>query len=264
MSLSIELYGFSKPTKGPSPSGYCQKLEAFFRAQPSLSNVYIHVPLDQPSKAPKGKLPYIVLINGTGTPLTLPDSQFIINHFISTGLTPSLDASLTPSQRAESKAFQVWTDDLAYPAVAFTRFGDTYPANYDKIYNSIALPSVLNYAPFKPMIMWNMRRHLQGWLWAQGVGRHTKEEVESIILEWVQAIQAKVGEHGEWFHRTKQPTQVDVVLTSFLMHYVGMVYNPETVGMIREEKGVVRYTIRAVELWFPEYEKLLEMLRSWL
>lgn len=209
-------------------------------------------------------MPYITLTNGSEGPITLADSQFIIDHLISFGHAQDLDAELSPAQRVESRAFQVWTDELMYIAVVTTRFGDAWPANYAKLYESLDLPSILNYAPFKPVIMWNLRRSIMGSMRGHGVGRHSKEEVETKIREWVDGVAVKVGDNWEWFHRTAAPTQVDVVLSGFLMHFMSLDYNAEIVQMIAGKKSLVRYTLRAVELWYPEYESLLKLLRSYL
>jgi hypothetical protein len=57
---SIKLYAFSRPnTNEPWMSGFCQKLETFFRASPTLAHSYTLVDTT-PSSAPKEKLSYLV------------------------------------------------------------------------------------------------------------------------------------------------------------------------------------------------------------
>jgi glutathione S-transferase len=268
-NTSIELYAFTKPENAPSPSGYCQKLETFLRASPTLSGSYTEVQLDAPTKAPKGKLPYVVIRssdNSDSGATTLADSHIIIQHLIQNGLTPSLDTALTPSQRAESQAFQIWTDELLYPAVVTTRFGYDWPHNYDAFWTEFMNNTSLGVPRFlRPLILWQLRRGIMNSMHGHGVGRHSKAEVENRIQEWVDAVAVKLGEDGDkWFHGTEEPTLVDVVLSGFLMNSLSLDYNKEFVDMVKEKKGVVKYTVKVVKRWFPEYATFLERLESWL
>jgi hypothetical protein len=264
-STSIDLYAFTKPENAPSPSGYCQKLETFLRAS-ALSGSYNQIYLDMPSKAPKGKLPYVVIHTSDTHAMTLADSHFIIQHLTQTGLAPSLDTPLTLSQKAESQAFQVWTEELLYPAVCTTRFLYDWPDNYDAFYPEFMNNPNLGVPRFlRPLILWQWRRAIASAMNGHGVGRHSKVEVESRIQEWVDAVAVKLGEEGDkWFHETEEPTLVDVVLSGFLMNSLSLDYNKEFVDMVKQKKGVVKYTVKVVKRWFPEYVRLLERLESWL
>ena len=111
--MTLQFYAFQKPYDQPSASGYCQKLETFFRAT-DFRDYEPHFTL--PFRAPKGKLPYVVFEGQT-----IPDSHFIVQHLVKTKKVPDLDASLTPSQRAETRAWQAYVEELIYPAAVFSR-----------------------------------------------------------------------------------------------------------------------------------------------
>jgi hypothetical protein len=70
-------------------------------------------------KAPKAKLPYIVDDDGT----VVADTTFIIEHLQRRrGIT--LDAALTPAERAVATAFQRLSEENLYWAVVHTRWID--------------------------------------------------------------------------------------------------------------------------------------------
>jgi len=125
MPAEIQFYAFEKKVEEPSGSGYCQKLETFLRASGYTS---YEVKFTSPFKAPKGKLPYITLDSGSSKQ-TIADSHFIIRHLIKEGRVKDLDAELTPVQKAESRAWQAYIDELVYPAAVWTRFA--YPENLE-------------------------------------------------------------------------------------------------------------------------------------
>lgn len=100
----IVLYGFPKPPAVPSGSGFCQKLEAYFR--------FAGIPYEDegttPNTAPKGKLPCVKLPDGS----ILADSHFIIRHCIKEGLG-DLDtkAGLTELEKADSIVWRGYWED---------------------------------------------------------------------------------------------------------------------------------------------------------
>lgn len=107
-TLSVLIWGPPKPSDGPSPSGFCQKLEAFLRYS-SVS--YEHQAILNPGKAPKGKVPFADVTIGDKQE-RVSDSTFIIRHLINKDGIANPDAHLTPARRGDSRAWQAWLEEL--------------------------------------------------------------------------------------------------------------------------------------------------------
>ena len=246
-SLSIDFFQFAKPPNGPSPSGYCQKLETFFRAV-NFKDYTLKDAL--PFTAPKGKLPY-VQIHRDGKTDTIADSHFIIKHLITSKLLPDPDGGLSPEQQADSRAWQSWTEDLTYPAIVVTRW--MRPANYAVMKNSMPVPWVL-----KSVLGAYFYRVIKDAMWKHGVGRHSDDEVDELLKEYVDALEARLG-NGGFFHG-EEPTMADIIVYGFLANALGEAANPEYTKMLLASTRIRKYTAELTRRWFPEYETILQMV----
>lgn len=254
MTSKIQFCVFEKKHDEPSGSGYCQKLETFFRA--SDFRAY-EVKFVIPFSAPKGKLPYIILEDGK----TVADSHFIIRHLIREGKIRDLDAELTPVQKAESRAWQAWIEELVYPATVWTRVG--YPENL-----AVLKKEAFQNVPFgiRHFLHFYMPRRIQNALIGHGVGRHSREEVDSIIEEFVKSLVIRLQEStaqgkGSFFHGTS-PTIIDCVVYGFLANALQLKSNPTYTALILEREVLREYVARGTRLWFPEYTGILEMVST--
>lgn len=245
---TITLYGFEHKLSEPSVSGFCQKLETFFRA----AGVAYKFEKAVPFSAPKGKLPYIALEVPGRPKETIPDSHFIIRRLVSSGIAKDLDASLTPSQKAESRAFQAWTEDSAYPAIVLTRW--TRPANYRIIKADLPVSE-----PIKTLLCWYLSRRICSALDGHGVARHSNAEVDLLIEEWVEGVDTRL-ETGKYFHDGNEPTLVDVMLYGFLVNTLSQRSNPEVNLMLLKKPKIKEYVVRLTRMWFPEYEDYLKVV----
>lgn len=254
---TITFYGFAKPTANvPSASGYCQKLETHLRA----AGFTAYTPVTTlPFRAPKGKLPYIELhqpdASSSSATETIADSHFILQRLVATGVLPDPDAALTPAQRADSRAWAAWTEDHVYPALVLTRW--QRPANY--AVSATMLRQAVPWPPLALPLAWYMRRRVLAAMDGHGVGRHSDAEVDTLLREYVEALDARLGEK-DWMHEVG-PTGVDSTLGGFLLNAVGeRGTNPEYFNMLLKSERIVRYLERITRRWFPEYEDVLEVL----
>jgi len=254
---TINLYCFQKLSNVPHPSGFCQKLETFLRATNFTSYTETYT---LPHRAPKGKLPYIILStpssSSSSTPKieTIADTGFIIRHLVKNGIVEDLDKALTPRQKAESKAFITWTEELYYPALVQTQWAR------DKNYAATAADVTKTLPPvIGGLICWYLRRNIINMLWMHGVGRHSNSEIDTMLQEYADALSARLEENGggEFFHG-QTPTLVDVVLYGFMANALNEPGNPEYRGMVLKGERLKRYVAVCTKLWFPEYEGLLE------
>lgn len=262
-SESIILYGFYKPENKPSASGFCQKLETYFRAVGYTS--YTHT-ATWPNNAPKGKLPYISITPSSSSPddkdlsksiTILPDSTFIIKHLIESGITPDPDAILTPLQKADSRAYQAQLEEFTYHALVCSRW--RRPSNYTNIVRDLPIPW-----PFNLFIPGYIRRGILASIVAQGVGRHSDEEQDGIMKELIDALELKYSTAASllppgftepvWFHATDKPTLIDITIAGFFMNALGYDTNPEFASMILASPRLREFAKVTTKMWFPEYE----------
>jgi glutathione S-transferase len=246
----IQLCVFEKKDDESSGSGYCQELETFFRASAFTS---YEVKFTTQFSAPKGKLPYII---EQPSGKAIGDSHFIIRHLIKEGIVRDLDAELTPAQKAESRAWQAWIEELIYPAVGWTRVG--YPENL-----TVLKEEAFQKLPFgiRHLVSWLVPRRIQSALIAHGVGRHTREEVDNIIEEFVKSLTVRLGEsEGVYFHGGANPTIIDCIVYGFLVNGLRMKSNPGYTKLILVSEMLRQYIAHGTRLWFPEYSGILQMV----
>lgn len=270
-TYKIDVHCVPKEPDQPSPSGFCQKLETVFRASGFTD---YQLKFSYPHQGPKGKVPWIVLHTSSITlsdgsqskagSETIADSHFITQHLVKQGIIPDLDAGLTASQKADSRAWQAYTEELNYTAIVWTRW--FIPSNFQimrRVFSSVPIP-------IRWILEWFIYGRVKAATYAAGVGRHSKEEIISIMERWVGDLRDHfVEKDTPWFHGDK-PTYIDCVLYGMLANVLGQECNPEITAMILSGNGVGKdkggevlrdYVKRGTKLWFPEYEQILRVVQ---
>jgi glutathione S-transferase len=247
--MSVQFYNYDKPTNHPSPSGYCQKLETYLRA--ASFKDYTLVP-SLPFTAPKGKLPYIILTHG-GSTTSIADSHFILKHLIQTEVVKDLDAELNESEKADSRAWQAWTEELVYPALCHTRW--LRPENFATMSENLPAPWLL-----KPIVARYFRYRIGSALYGHGVGRHSDEEVDILLKEYVDALEKRMDGRA-WFHENNM-SSIDIVIYAFLVNAVGEKGNPDYTKLILGRPRIKELIRQGTRSWFPEYEAVLEEVEN--
>ncbi len=165
--MPIRLHKFGDAWGLPDGSPFCLKLEGFLR---EAAVPYEVVPFDFSRsfrKAPKGKLPFIEDEDGT----VVGDSSLIIAR-LSRRHGIDLDGGLDPRQRANSHAFRRMLDEHLYWVAVFSRWmEDVGWKTVQKTFFS-AMPALL-----RPVATTLARRQVAAALQAQGLGRHSREEI---------------------------------------------------------------------------------------
>jgi glutathione S-transferase len=248
----IQLYIFRSKDGAPNGSPFCQKMETFLRA----AKVQYEVEYTLNSSAPKRKLPYITIDNDAAN--ALPDTHFIIKHLVESRIAPDLDAPLSAVERADTRAWQAWTEELIANTAAYTKWivDENYRTSRDETLAALAWP-------IRYLLGAYVRWKISGALWGQGVGRHSEKEVRSLMQEWVDGVNAKLEDGREWFFGLEQPTTIDVILYAFLANGVGGTKaDPLFTHSICEKTRLRAYIRRCTEAWFPEYQKLLDTVKE--
>lgn len=160
-----------------------------------------------------------------------------------------LDAGLSDSEKADSRAWQAWTEELVYPALCHTRW--LRPENFAIMSENISVPWLL-----KPILARYFRYRIGSALYGHGVGRHSDEEIDILLKEYVDALENRL-EGREWLHGSKV-SSIDIVVYAFLVNAVGEKGNPGYTKLILGRLRIKELIRRGTKLWFPEYEGVLE------
>lgn len=243
--MSLKLYCMTKDPSAPSLSSYCEKVEALLRATGFTDYT---LQFTTSSSAPKGKLPYVEYKHDESKTDTIADSHLIVRYLIDNEIVQDPDSKLTAAQRADSRAWQAWTEELVYGIVVFERWNR--PENF------AATKAVLPISPWiRPFLAWYMRRSILSAFWSTGIARHSDEDRSRLAREYFEGLEARL-EGKEYFHGN-EPTVIDTVLYAFLANTVSMPGNPETTAYVLGSERLRKYTARLSRMWFPEYEALI-------
>ncbi|KAJ8589034.1 hypothetical protein M405DRAFT_229072 [Rhizopogon salebrosus TDB-379] len=252
-SPHVKLWGVAKAPNAPSSSGFCQKLESFLR----FSGISYEVAETIPMKAPKGKVPFADITHD-GKTVTVADSHFIIRYLVENDLIkdPDTVAGLTPVQKAESRAWQTYVEDLLYSAIVRDRWyiDENYAVTAQEIFGEMSWP-------LRPLISWFFRRSVTKAIWNAGVGRHSQEEAQSLQKEAFEALEARMSGHL-YFHGGERPTRIDLTIYGFLANTLATEGNPYWVDMVLSSTTLLEFTKRMTTSLFPEYERLLHRIEE--
>lgn len=194
--ITLHQFGPAFTLRTASPFGL--KLEAYMR----LAGIPYRVEhfAGNPSKAPKGKIPYITDDDGR----TMGDSALIIEHLVAKH-GDKLDAHLTPAERAAGHALRRMTEEGLYFAILYSRWIDDAgfavlaPVFFDTI------P-----APLRSVVGLLVRRNTRNALQAQGTGRHTREQIYAMGRADLQALSDALGDKP--FFLGDEPTSYDAAI----------------------------------------------------
>lgn len=225
MTETLKLYQFPR-IWGRNVSPFTLKLETWLR----LAGLpFESIEVQNPGKGPKGKLPAIE----DGGRL-IGDSSLIIAHLVRTRGV-DLDRDLDARARALSSAFQRLFEDHLYWAIVYSRWLD--PAGFAAIRTGFfaAMPPVVrNVLPLvvRAKIRWDLR--------AQGLGRHTREEVYALASVDLQAVAALLGDRP-WL-LADRPTTLDAIAYGHLANIAMVPVDTELkVTMLRDFPSLVAF-----------------------
>ena len=198
----------------PSPPGwervgnmspYCLKLEAWLR----LAKIPYQVKAPNFSKAPKGKIPYIY---DDARNLTMGDSGLIIEDLKKT-YNVTIDQKLTPEQAAISVAVQRMLEEHLYFGGVRTRWGDEESFSYVKGFFMKVLPPVIG-----GLILSQIRKGVLKATYSQGMGRHSREDLEALCRADIDALSALLGDKP--FLLGAEPTTIDATIYGFMANFL--------------------------------------------
>ncbi len=200
----ITLYQF-RDSWGLQPSPFCLKMATWLRMADVPYRPKATVAL---SKAPTGKLPYIVTEDGH----TIGDSGLIIDHLtrsagvdINEGLSEEAQAVATALSRLlEDHLYFIgvyfrWVDDAGWAVTGSAFFG--------------RMPQ-----PLRLVVPALLRRRARKMLWAQGLGRHSRDQLTEMGAADLRAIATILGDKP--FLLDDRPRGIDAAAYGLLANLV--------------------------------------------
>lgn len=203
----IKLYIFPPCWGMPSPSPFCIKVEAYLKLA-GLPYEAVHI--TDPREAPKGKLPYV---EAEGK--SLGDSHLII-EYLESKLESPLDSHLTQQQKAVALATKRMLDEHLVWATVYSRW--VPEKNFKIIKNTFFSESS---GPMKAIIIKKVRKYMLKSLQAQGMGRHSEEEVYQLGREDLAALSAQLGDAPYFFGN--KPSTLDATAYA---HIASIIHAP--------------------------------------
>lgn len=235
----IKLHVFPTGPEIPNYSPACMKLETWLQ----LAKLpYETIRLANPSKAPKGKLPYIV--DGADT---VADSEAVI-AYLSKKYEVDLDEHLSAEEKAVARAFERMLNEHAYFGLLFARWIE--PAGWAQVKAAYFsdIPPVIKQL-VTGMLQRSVRRDLKG----QGIGRHTPQEVYARIAQDLQAVSDYLGDQP--FMMGREPTTIDATVYAFVGNALMANLKTPITALAQQHPNLLAYCERMTARCFPQLKK---------
>ena len=236
----IELFQYAPAFNLPSPSPFCVKLELLLKmASIPYANRYDA----DVRKAPKAKLPYII-IDGKQT---IADSELILRHLKDAGQF-RLDDRLTAAQKGQCVAVTRLVEDHLYWLLVDDRWlnDDVWPILKDNFF--AGLPPVV-----KSIVPAIVRKQIRKTLYAHGLGRHSPDEREHFAERDIEALDALLGDKPYMTGETI--CSVDATVYGIL----GSIYYPAFDSRLKRialgHPNLAAYCDRITRQFFPDYSR---------
>jgi glutathione S-transferase len=197
----------TRPWNTPNLSPFCTKLECYLR----MAEIPYKTAAMQLGKAPKGKIPYVVLPDGKA----MGDSQLIIEH-LERALTTEGKPALDDGAYYFAGMYVRWRTDDGFAAVRdeFKKF----------------VPGLII-----PLIRRDMRKKLH----AQGTGRHSLDEVIALGAADLESCAELLGDKP--FLLGDRPRTVDCTVYAYLESLLGFPVDSPLRARIAARANLVDY-----------------------
>jgi glutathione S-transferase len=203
--MPIRLHKFGEAWGLADPSPFCVKVENFLREAKIAFEVVPFDPGTSLRRAPKGKIPFIEDEDGT----LVGDSTLIIER-LSRRHGLDLDAPLDIRQRAVAHAFRRMLDEHLYWIAVYSRWCDEPGWSIVRGMFFARLPALT-----RPLVTAIARRGMTRALEAQGVGRHSRDEIYALGAKDVAALSHLLGD-DPYFFAADRPTLLDLWAHAFV------------------------------------------------
>jgi len=217
-------------------SPFCLKIEMLMT---SLELDFSLSDINDPRKAPKGKLPYLN-VNGQ----QIPDSELIV-EYLDTLTKGQVFAGMTEEQRGQGVALTRLVEDHLYWLLVASRWldDDWWPNVVQGFFS--ALPGII-----RPIASGLARRQVSQTYNLHGLGRHSLEEQKGFARRDLEALAGIVPDHDFLFG--DQPNIFDFTVAALMAGAYDNQPATWVTDMAAQYEGLRAYTERvqqAVGVW---------------
>ena len=232
----IVLYQY-KPAFGlPNASPFCMKVETYLRLAGLEYETKI---IANPGKAPKKKLPFII-----DQGKTIADSHMVLDYLRAEYGDP-LGEGATLEELARHHALQRMLEEHTYFCMIWYRWLDPVNADATREVFFGFLPGIL-----KRLIFALAQRTVRKQTEAQGIGRHSPDEIKKLGLDDIQAVTGYLGDKPYFGGDT--PREIDATAYAFLANNICTPTVTPVADACRRNDNLVAYVRRLNERVFPE------------
>ncbi|XP_035692344.1 failed axon connections homolog isoform X1 [Branchiostoma floridae] len=234
-------YHVPPPVKAiPCLTPFGMKLETYLR----MADIP-YEPMYGRSMGPKGKIPWIEY-NGEA----MADSGLIM-EFLNREKGVDLNRTLSDADKAVSRAFTKMVEENTYWGLGWYRWID----NFDQLHHLFEVPWVVTF------FLWYVRGNIRRTLWAHGIGRHSKEDIEGIMEKDLRAISTFLGTKP--YLMGDEPTEVDAAVFGQLSEIVwtapgSYLHRIVTVGC----PNLQAYCSRIKDHYWPDWDQLTKKTKK--
>eukprot|EP01028_Stygiella_incarcerata_P002268 TRINITY_DN1421_c0_g3_i2.p1 TRINITY_DN1421_c0_g3~~TRINITY_DN1421_c0_g3_i2.p1 ORF type:complete len:286 (+),score=74.01 TRINITY_DN1421_c0_g3_i2:82-939(+) len=214
-----------------SISPFCLKLETFFK----MAGVRYERSKCK-KRAPKGKFPFIEL-NGK----RIGDSDRIIKHLVENGLANDLDIDLPPEKKALGFMIRQMVEEHLYFILVYFRWVDDEGWEVFREHLKPMFPIPI--PCLRDMVMSLVRRRVKSMLNAQGIARHSREEIVEMGKETITAL-SDLLEDQKYFLSSMGPTSLDSAVFGALANVVFDPIDTELFSFCRSQANITEYVRR--------------------
>ncbi|RUS77882.1 hypothetical protein EGW08_014356 [Elysia chlorotica] len=183
----------------------------------------------------KGKIPWISY-NGEA----VADSQLAM-EFLNAKLGVDLNRGLTEAQKAQAHAFRIMVDEHMYWCLAHFRWV------YERYAHCLTLVG-------PRYVLYFIRRKVIKHMYAQGMGRHSTEEIKQKMLQDLQALSVQLGDKK--FFMGDHPTEVDCSVFGMLTWLVFTSHDDVTLDLVKNQfPSLYQYTMRMKDAAWPDWDE---------
>ena len=237
VATALTLYGFGPYLGMPDGSPHVLKGHVLLRMAGLDYVTDTSLTLD---KTPKGKLP--VLKDGADL---IPDTVFIRRH-IERKYGFDFDRGLDKTERAEAWAAERMLEDHLYWVCLYMRWAipENFAAGPAHFFDAVP-------QPMQQAVREGALARVLGTLQAQGIGRHSVEQITDLGMTTLEALSALLGNRA-WL-MGEQPCGTDASMTGML----AMLFSTLDFDLRRRAldlPNLAAYTDRAMAHFFPEHD----------
>lgn len=237
--MTITYFQFQSGFGVPNPSPFCMKGEILLR----MANLeYGSEIIDDPRKAPKGKLPFM-----TDDGAEIADTALIKRH-LESKYDIDFDASLTAEERAISHAMARMIEERLYWATLYSRWIDDHNWPIIKNFWFGSMPPIIR--NLVPIIA---QKQVKTGLHAHGIGRHSVQDIYAFGVADLEALSVQLGQKAFMFG--DQTSSLDAVAYPIIANSLVDELPGPLLDAAKSHANFAPYVQRCEALWFPDFKQ---------